>query len=153
MCNANNARPVPVRVVSRPGVELPTYATSGAACVDLRADLADPVTIPPGGTALISTGLRIELPDGYEAQIRARSGLALRHGVAVANGVGIVDSDYRGPVGVILRNDGPAPFVVAPGDRVAQMAVRPVYRIEWLPVENLTETGRGGGGFGSTGKN
>ena len=129
---------------------LPAYATQGSAGVDLRA--SEPCVIPPGGRALVPTGLRIALPEGYEAQVRPRSGLALKHGVTLLNSPGTIDSDYRGEVGVILINLGQEPFTVQPGDRIAQMVFAPVTRGVWDEVDVLDETERGAGGFGSTGQ-
>lgn len=128
---------------------LPAYATQGSAGVDLRA--SEPCVIPPGGRALVPTGLRIALPEGYEAQVRPRSGLALKHGVTLLNSPGTIDSDYRGEIGVILINLGQEPFSIQPGDRIAQMVFAPVTRGVWDEVETLDETERGAGGFGSTG--
>ena len=129
---------------------LPEYATPASAGVDLRA--SEGCVIPPGGRALVPTGLRIALPEDYEAQIRPRSGLALRHGVTLPNSPGTIDADYRGEVRVILMNLGQEPFVVEPGDRIAQMVVAPVTRVAWSEVEALDATERGEGGFGSTGR-
>ncbi|MFN3447962.1 MAG: dUTP diphosphatase [Roseococcus sp.] len=132
------------------GLPLPAYATEGAAGMDLLA--AREVTIPPGGRALVPTGLCIALPEGYEMQVRPRSGLALRHGVTVLNTPGTVDSDYRGEVAVILLNTGAEPFAVARGERIAQAVFAPVTRALWEEVAVLPETRRGAGGFGSTGR-
>ena len=129
---------------------LPEYATPASAGVDLRA--AEGCVIRPGERALVSTGLRIALPEGYEAQIRPRSGLALKHGIALPNAPGTIDADYRGEIGVILMNLGSEPFVVEPGDRIAQMVVAPVVRVAWAEAEALDATERGEGGFGSTGR-
>ena len=129
---------------------LPEYATPASAGVDLRA--SDGCVIPPGGRALVPTGLRIALPEGYEAQVRPRSGLALKHGVTLPNSPGTIDADYRGEIGVILMNLGQEPFVVEPGDRIAQMVVAPVVRVAWSEAEALDATERGEGGFGSTGR-
>ena len=129
---------------------LPEYATPASAGVDLRASEAR--VIPPGGRALVPTGLRIALPEGYEAQVRPRSGLALKHGVTLPNSPGTIDADYRGEIGVILMNLGQEPFVVEPGDRIAQMVVAPVVRVAWSEAEALDATERGEGGFGSTGR-
>lgn len=134
------------------GLELPTYATSGAAGMDLRAAIDDEIVIPPGGRELVSTGIRIAVPRGYEAQVRPRSGLALRHGIAVLNAPGTIDSDYRGTVAVILANLGQEDFVVKRGDRIAQLVVAPVARAELVQVERLENSERGGGGFGHTGR-
>ena len=129
---------------------LPEYATPASAGVDLRA--SEGCVIPSGGRALVPTGLRIALPEDYEAQIRPRSGLALRHGVTLPNSPGTIDADYRGEIGVILMNLGQEPFVVEPGDRIAQMIVAPVTRVAWSEAEELDATERGEGGFGSTGR-
>lgn len=130
---------------------LPAYATPGSAGVDLMAAIDSPLTIPPGGRVLVPTGIAIALPAGYEAQVRPRSGLAVRYGIILPNAPGTIDSDYRGEIQVILANLGNDDFVVEPGMRVAQMVVAPVSRLEWEPVESLPESGRGAGGFGSTG--
>jgi dUTP pyrophosphatase len=145
---------VPVQRLDHAGdMPLPRYQTPGAAAVDLLAAIAEPVELPPGGRALIPTGICIALPLGYEAQVRPRSGLALKHGITVLNSPGTIDSDYRGEIGVILINHGSEPFTVARGERIAQMVVAPVTRIVWQSVgAALPETGRGAGGFGSTGK-
>jgi dUTP pyrophosphatase len=135
-------------------VPLPSYETSGAAGADIRANLPDrgTVELAPGARALIPTGLRIEIPAGYEVQIRPRSGLALKHGITLPNTPGTIDSDYRGPLGVILMNAGQESFTVAHGDRIAQMVVAPVLQARFEPVESLSDTTRGAGGFGSTGR-
>ena len=130
---------------------LPSYATEGAAGMDLLAAVAEPLTIPPLGRALVPTGLTIALPPGHELQVRARSGLALREGLLVANGPGTVDEDYRGEVGVILLNAGDRPVTITRGMRIAQAVLAPVTRGAWQEVDALPETRRGAGGFGSTG--
>jgi dUTP pyrophosphatase len=130
---------------------LPAYATAGSAGVDLLAAIAAPLTLAPGGRALVPTGLTMALPPGYEAQVRPRSGLALRHGVTVLNSPGTIDSDYRGEIGVILANLGTAPFTIERGQAIAQMVVAPVSFVQWSEVETLPESERGTGGFGSTG--
>jgi len=130
---------------------LPAYATAGAAGCDLHAAVEAPLEIPPGGRALVPTGIAIALPEGTEAQVRPRSGLALRHGVTCLNSPGTIDADYRGEVGVILANLGEAPFVVARGMRIAQLVVAPVARVAWDELAELPATLRGAGGFGSTG--
>jgi len=140
-----------VRRVGPVEVPLPTYQTAGAAGADLHAALAEPVTLAPGERRLIPTGLTLAIPDGYEAQVRPRSGLALRHGIGMVNTPGTIDSDYRGPVGVILVNLGAEPFVVEPLARIAQMVIAPVTRAEFALSEDLGVTERGSGGFGSTG--
>lgn len=145
---------VEVAVVRLPhgnGLPLPAYATDGAAGMDLLAAVVAPVTIPPGGRALIPTGLSIALPAGYEMQVRPRSGLALRHGIVLPNSPGTIDEDYRGEVQVIVLNAGDAPFVVERGARIAQAVLAPVVRARWHEVASLDDTARGIGGFGSTG--
>jgi dUTP pyrophosphatase len=131
---------------------LPAYATDHAAGLDLLAAVADRVEIAPGGRWLVPTGIAIALPAGYEAQIRPRSGLALKHGVTLLNSPGTVDADYRGEIGVILINHGETPFIVARGDRIAQLIIAPVSRLAWQEVVTLPTSARGTGGFGSTGK-
>ena len=133
------------------GLPLPAYATTGAAAMDLLAAVAAPLTLPPGGRALIPTGLRVALPVGHEWQIRPRSGLALRHGITVLNSPGTIDEDYRGEVGVILLNTGAEPFTVERGMRIAQAVLALVVRGEVEAVLVLPETARGQDGFGSTG--
>ena len=136
------------------GLDLPRYETAGAAGMDLRAALpeAEPVVLAPGQWRLIPTGLSIALPEGFEAQIRPRSGLAARHGISCVNTPGTVDSDYRGEIKVNLINHGPEPFTVARGERIAQMVVAPVTQAQWLEVDDLGDTARGAAGFGSTGR-
>lgn len=138
-----------------PDVSLPFYATSGAAGADIRANFAEEsregITLPAGARALIPTGLSMAIPIGYEVQLRPRSGLALKYGLTLLNSPGTIDSDYRGPVGIILVNTGNRPFHVAHGERIAQMVVAPVLQAVFSTVETLEETGRGRGGFGSTG--
>jgi dUTP pyrophosphatase len=135
------------------GLPLPAYETPGSAGMDLRAAVADdqPLTLPPGGRALVPTGLMIALPPHHEAQVRPRSGLALKFGITCLNSPGTIDADYRGEVGVILANLGAEPFVVRRGDRIAQMVIAPVTRGVFEEVASLDETARGAGGFGSTG--
>ena len=142
---------VHVPVINRSPYPLPAYATPGSAGLDLRAHLEEPRTLQPGERTLIPTGLSLALPDGYEAQVRPRSGLALKHGITVLNSPGTVDADYRGDVGVILINHGHEPFEIAPGDRIAQLVVAAYAQVEWALVETLPETTRGSGGFGHTG--
>lgn len=139
-----------------PTVPLPRYETPGAAGADLRANFGPDarscgVTLPPGGRALIPTGLRVSVPDGFEMQIRPRSGLAIKHGITCLNAPGTIDSDYRGPLGVILANLGEAPFQVSHGARIAQAVVAPVVQVRFVQADRLSETSRGTGGFGSTG--
>jgi dUTP diphosphatase len=134
-------------------VALPSYETAGAAGADVRANFSSrgAVTLQPGARSLVPTGLRIEIPKGYEVQIRPRSGLALKHGITLPNAPGTIDSDYRGPLGVILMNAGDTPFVIEHGDRIAQMVVAPVVKAQFSIVDVLDGTERGSGGFGSTG--
>ncbi len=133
------------------GLNLPKYATELSAGLDLEAAIDAPVTLKPGERQLIATGLAIALPEGYEAQIRPRSGLAFKNGVTVLNSPGTIDADYRGEIKVILANLGTEPFTVERGMRVAQMVVAQYTRVNWNVVEQLDETARGAGGFGSTG--
>jgi dUTP pyrophosphatase len=133
------------------GLPLPAYATTGSAGMDLRAAVEEPLVLEPGKRALVPTGLRIALPPRYEAQIRPRSGLAIKEGITVANAPGTVDSDYRGEVKVGLVNLSDVPYTIRRGDRIAQMVVAPVTRVAWQQVASLDETERGAGGFGSTG--
>lgn len=145
---------VAVRIARLPhgaDLPLPAYETAGAAGMDLRAAVDAAVTLAPGERAAIPTGIAIALPEGYEAQVRARSGLARRHGIAMVNAPGTVDSDYRGELQVLLINLGSEPFTVARGDRIAQMVVAPVARVAWQEAGALDGTARGAGGFGSTG--
>jgi dUTP pyrophosphatase len=140
-----------IKITAEDGVRLPAYETEGSAGMDIRARLDAPVELASGARALLPTGFRIELPVGFEAQIRARSGLAAKHGVTLANGVGTVDSDYRGEIKVSLINLGQEPFVIRDGDRIAQMVVARCERVEWERSDRLAITERGGGGFGHTG--
>jgi dUTP pyrophosphatase len=133
------------------GLAPPVYATEGSAGADLSAALEATLTLRPGERALVPTGLTLEIPPGFEGQVRARSGLALKKGIALVNGVGTIDSDYRGEVGVLLINLGEEPVTLAPGERIAQLVLAPVARAEFLVVPDLAASGRGAGGFGSTG--
>jgi dUTP pyrophosphatase len=132
---------------------LPAYASAGAAGADLRANLPDrgAVAMDPGARVLVPTGLRIAVPAGYEVQLRPRSGLALRHGITLPNSPGTIDSDYRGPLGVIVMNAGSEPFEIVHGARIAQMVIAPVVKARFDLVDALDQTSRGAGGFGSTG--
>ena len=136
------------------GLPLPAYETSGSAGMDLRAAVADdqPLVLEPGGRVLVPTGFCIALQSGFEAQVRARSGLALKHGIICPNAPGTVDSDYRGEVGVILANIGSEPFVIRRGERIAKLVIARHERAEWVEVEALDQTARGSSGFGSTGR-
>jgi dUTP pyrophosphatase len=145
---------IPIRVRRLPhanGLPLPSYATAGAAGMDLFAAVETPVTIEPGKRALIPTGLAIALPPGFELQVRPRSGLALRHGIVLPNSPGTIDEDYRGELQVIVLNAGDAPFTIERGARIAQAILAPVVRGCWHEVTDLDATPRGSGGFGSTG--
>ena len=142
---------ITVKLLSR-GAHLPTYQTEHSAGMDLVACIEKPIVLQPHGRAVIPTGIAIALPEGYEAQIRGRSGLAAKFGVMPANGVGTIDADYRGEIGVILLNTSEEPFTVEPGMRVAQLVIARYERVEWIEVDDLDETERGAGGFGSTGK-
>lgn len=142
---------VRVKIVSSNGT-LPRYETKGSAGMDLRALLGEPIVLNPGERCLVPTGIYIELPEGYEAQIRARSGLAIRHGIGLVNGIGTIDSDYRGEIKVGLINWGEEPFIINNGDRIAQMVVTRYETVEWEPVDELGDSLRGAGGFGHTGR-
>lgn len=142
---------IKVKIINRGHHKLPAYETHGASGMDVRAFLKEPLTLQPGQRALIGTGLSIELPQGYECQIRPRSGLAARHGITVLNTPGTVDSDYRGEIKVILINLGDEPFVITDGERICQMVIASYTRVEWEAVEELDRTIRGDGGFGHTG--
>ncbi len=149
---------VAIRVIREdgadPSIPLPSYETAGAAGADVRANLPDGVsiTLEPGQRALVPTGLRIEIPQGFEVQVRPRSGLALKHGITLPNTPGTIDSDYRGPLGVIVLNAGQDVFKITHGERIAQLVVAPVVQASFDPVDVLSETCRGAGGFGSTGR-
>ncbi len=132
------------------GLALPEYMTAHAAGMDIYAAVTDEVVIRPGERVLVPSGIAIALPEGYEAQIRPRSGLALKHGVTLLNSPGTIDADYRGEIGVLLINHGDAPFVISRGSRIAQMVISPVFRVVWSEVANLEPTARGHGGFGHT---
>ena len=140
-----------IQIINESGYPLPEYATAGSAGFDLRATIDEPVTLYPGKRVLISTGLKVAMPRGTEMQIRSRSGLAAKYGVIVLNEPGTIDSDFRNTIHVILFNTGETPFVINPGDRVAQAIIARYEQAEWVPVETLDETERGLGGFGSTG--
>jgi dUTP pyrophosphatase len=143
---------VPVRIRRLPnseGLDLPAYATSGAAGMDVIS--AEDLTLAPGARHAVATGLAVAIPPGFEIQVRPRSGLALKHGISVPNSPGTIDSDYRGELKVILINHGSDPFAIRRGDRIAQLVLAPVTRASWLEVDELDETARGEGGFGSTG--
>lgn len=140
-----------INIINRSGHALPNYETIASAGMDLRANLEESIVLAPLGRAIVKTGLFIELPIGYEAQVRSRSGLAAKKGVTVLNSPGTIDADYRGEIGVILVNLSNEPFTIESGERIAQLIVAKHERAEWNEVEVLTETSRGEGGFGSTG--
>lgn len=140
-----------VRMVLEEGVKAPSYESQGSAGADVRAHVSAPVVIAPGRSALVPTGLFLEIPKGYEIQVRPRSGLALRHSITVLNTPGTIDSDYRGEVGIVLINHSDSPFTVNDGDRIAQLVLAKVEQASFVKVDTLGTTGRGSGGFGSTG--
>ncbi len=140
-----------VKIINKSKHDLPSYATIASAGMDLRANLEDKIILSPLERVIVKTGLFIELPVGYEAQIRPRSGLAAKKGITVANAPGTIDADYRGEIGVILVNLSKEAFTINNGERIAQMVVAKHERVEWQEVENLEESDRGAGGFGSTG--
>jgi dUTP pyrophosphatase len=142
---------LPVNIINQSRHALPSYQTEHSAGMDLRANLEAPVTLKPLQRALIPTGLFIELPEGHEAQIRPRSGLAYKHGISIVNSPGTIDADYRGEIKVLLVNLSDQDFVVEDGERVAQMVVARYERVEWSEAQALTDTERGAGGYGSTG--
>ena len=142
---------LPIKIVNRSSNPLPSYATEASAGMDIRADLSSPVQLAPGERKLIPTGLFIELPVGYEAQVRPRSGLALKQGVTCLNSPGTIDADYRGEIGVILINHSAETQVIQHGDRIAQLVVQPVITFNWVSVSELADSARGQGGFGHTG--
>ncbi len=141
-----------VKIVNKSNNPLPQYSTPLSAGLDLRAFLDEPMTLQPLQRALIPTGLFIELPQGYEAQVRPRSGLAIKHGITVLNSPGTIDADYRGEIKVILINLSDQPYTIKNGERIAQLVIARHETIQWQPVEQLSDTQRGQGGFGSTGK-
>ena len=142
-----------IKIINKSNNPLPEYATSLSAGVDLRANLSEPITLKPLERALIPTGLFIELPAGYEAQIRPRSGLAVKHGVSVLNSPGTIDADYRGEIRVVLVNLSNVEFVINHSERICQMVIAAHSTVEWEEVQELQDSDRGAGGFGHTGKN
>lgn len=140
-----------IRIINRGSQQLPAYATPQSAGTDLRANIEDPITLRPLERRIVPTGLYIALPEGYEAQVRPRSGLALKHGITVLNSPGTIDSDYRGEIGVLLINLSDTPFVINAGERIAQMVVARHEQAELIEVEELDDTERGAGGYGHTG--
>ena len=143
---------ITVKVINSSANELPQYATELSAGMDVRANLAEPIVLQPMQRVLVPTGLRVELPAGYEMQLRPRSGLALRHGITLLNTPGTIDADYRGEIGVIMVNLSSEPFTINPGERICQAVVAPYTRVAWQPATELSDTDRGEGGFGHTGK-
>lgn len=141
-----------VQIINKSHHPLPAYQTSQSAGMDIRANLTEPVELKPLERKLIPTGLYIALPEGYEAQIRPRSGLAIKHGISLVNTPGTIDADYRGEIGVILVNLSNEPFIVQDGERICQMVIARYQQVSWEQVETLDETERGAGGFGHTGK-
>ena len=153
MTSPGQGVPVPItRTPENPDLPLPSPATPGSAGLDLRACVPAPITLEPGRRALIPTGFCIALPPGFEGQVRPRSGLALRHGLTMLNTPGTIDPDYRGEIAVVAVNLGQEPVTISRGDRIAQLVIAPVCRARLVPAEELPPTGRGGGGFGHTGK-
>ncbi len=133
------------------GLPLPAYATEQAACMDIYAAVDAPIVMQPNDRKIIPTGLSVALPEGYELQVRSRSGNAIKLGLVIGNGIGTVDADYRGEIGVIVINASNEPITIERGFKIAQIAVQPVYTIQWQQVDELNDTARGAGGFGSTG--
>lgn len=144
---------IEVKIVNTSNNSLPEYATEGSSGMDVRADLASPVSLQPLERKLVPTGLFMEIPIGYEAQVRPRSGLAIRHGITCLNTPGTIDADYRGEIKIVLINLSAEKQIINPGDRIAQLVIQKVEKINWDQVTVLTETVRNSGGFGSTGKN
>jgi dUTP pyrophosphatase len=142
---------VKVKIVNKSNNDLPAYETKGAAGMDVKAHLDAPFEIPSGYSSIIPTGLYVEIPEGYEIQLRARSGLAAKNLIALTNGLGTLDEDFRGEIKVMLINHGNVPFVVDPGMRIGQMVLNKIDKIEWVPTDELSATERGEGGLGSTG--
>ena len=140
-----------VKIINKSGNPLPAYETPSSAGMDVRACIENPITVEPMQRVLVPTGLRVQLPQGYEMQIRPRSGMALKHGITLANSPGTVDADYRGEIGVIVINLSDKPFVINDGDRICQMVITTYSHVEWEEVERIDETIRGDGGFGHTG--
>ena len=141
-----------IKVIRINGIELPKYETIGSAGMDVRANIKEPITLAPGAIKLIPAGLKVEIPLGYELQVRPRSGLALKHGLGMANSIGTIDSDYRGEIGVIAINLSDKPYTIKPEERIAQLVLNKVEQIEWVEVTELGTTERGAGGYGHTGK-
>lgn len=144
--------PVEIKIVNQSANPLPHYATEGSSGLDLRANINEPIKLRSLERTLVPTGLFIEIPQGYEAQVRPRSGLAIKHGLTCLNTPGTIDSDYRGEIKIVLVNLSSEPHIIEPGDRIAQLVLQKVEKVEWKQVDILTETDRSQGGFGSTGK-
>ncbi|HDJ28697.1 MAG TPA: dUTP diphosphatase [Proteobacteria bacterium] len=144
--------PLKIQIVRQPGVQLPRYMTEHAAGMDIHAAAAEDIIIKPGERALVGTGLFVAIPPGYEAQVRPRSGLAIRNGITLLNSPGTIDADYRGEIKIIMINHGRDDFMVKSGDRLAQMIIAPVVRCVWEEKQELDDSQRGSGGFGHTGK-
>ncbi len=142
---------IKVKIINDSGHELPAYETFSAAGMDVRAKLSEPVTLGPLERTLVPTGLRMQLPQGYECQVRPRSGLALRHGISLVNTPGTIDADYRGEIGIIVINLSSEPFTINDGERIAQLVIKEYVHVEWEPVDRIDETKRGDGAFGHTG--
>lgn len=142
---------IKVEIINKSNNPLPEYATISSAGLDLRADISEPIVLEPMQRMAVPTGIYIALPEGYEAQIRPRSGLALKHGITLMNTPGTIDADYRGEIKAIMANLSTEPFTIQPGERICQMVIARYAHAEWLEVSNLDETERGNGGFGSTG--
>lgn len=140
-----------IKVINKSPFDLPAYATAGSAGLDLRANIEKSILLVPGQRTLVKTGIFMALPEGYEAQIRPRSGLALKHGISIVNSPGTIDADYRGEIGVILINHGDTAFEINPGERICQMVINKFEQIEWEPTDTLDETERGADGYNSTG--
>lgn len=140
-----------VKIINKSGNPLPSYETPSAAGMDVRACTREPITVQPMQRVLVPTGLRVQLPQGYEMQIRPRSGMALKHGITLANTPGTIDSDYRGEIGIIVINLSDQPYVINDGDRICQMVIKQYSHVEWEEVDSIDETVRGEGGFGHTG--
>lgn len=142
---------IEVRIIASPGVQLPQYATPASAGMDLRAFIKEPIIVEPGQRTIVPTGIRVAIPEGFEIQLRPRSGLAAKSGITLLNTPGTIDADYRGEIGVILINLSAETFIINNGDRICQMVLARVPQIQWLPVDTLDESIRGEGGFGHTG--
>ncbi|SJZ46399.1 dUTP pyrophosphatase [Cetobacterium ceti] len=141
-----------VKIVLDSGVEVPQYMTTGAAGMDVRANIEEPIVLNSLERYLVPTGIKMEIPEGFEVQVRPRSGLAIKHGISLVNSPGTIDSDYRGEIKIIMINLSGTPYTIEPGERIAQLVLQKVYRMNFKKVENLEESERASGGFGHTGK-